>query len=78
MDCRAVGRLLQSFLDGAIEDPRAVAVANHLDECRACGLNADAYRWLKAAVAGVARTDDPRQLERVRTFAEALVTGQRP
>lgn len=76
MDCRAVGRLLQSFLDGAVEDTRAVAVANHLDECRECGLNAESYRWLKAAVAAAARADDPGQVQRVRAFAEELISGQ--
>lgn len=78
LDCRAVGRLLQSFLDGEIGDPRAVAVANHLDACRDCGMDAEGYRWLKAAVAGVARADDPRVVQRLQAFAEALVTGQSP
>lgn len=75
LDCRDVGRLLQAFLDGEIADPRAIAVAGHLDACFACGLDADAYRWLKAAVAGVARADDPRLVQRLQAFAEALVTG---
>lgn len=75
MDCKAVARLVQAFLDGEVDDPRAVEIADHLDECLACGLEADAYRWLKAAVAGIARADDPRQLERVHAFAEALVSG---
>lgn len=76
MDCRAVGRLLQAFLDGEVDDPRGVTVAEHLDACLACGLEADTYRWLKAAVGGLAPADDPRQVERIRHFAEALVTGR--
>ncbi|HWB71585.1 MAG TPA: zf-HC2 domain-containing protein [Egibacteraceae bacterium] len=74
MGCREVGRLLQPFLDGEIDDPRVVDVADHLDACLGCGVEADAYRWLKAAIAGVARADDPRQLQRLQVFAEALAT----
>lgn len=73
VSCREVLRLLQAFLDGEIDDPRAVRVADHLDACLDCGLQADAYRWLKAAVAGIARAEDPRQLQRLQAFADALV-----
>lgn len=76
IDCREVGRLVQAFLDGEMADPRGVHVADHLDACLTCGLEADAYRWLKAAIAGIARADDPRQLERLQAFAEALVAGE--
>lgn len=76
VDCREIARLVQAFLDGEIADPRAVRVADHLDACLTCGLEADAYRWLKAAVAGLARADDPRQLERLQRFAEALASGE--
>lgn len=75
LDCRAVGRLLQSFLDDELGDARAVAVADHLDACLDCGMDAATYRWLKAEVAGLARAEDPRQIERVHAFAEALATG---
>ncbi len=74
MGCREVGRLLQPFLDDEIDDPRVVDVADHVDACLGCGMEADAYRWLKAAIAGVARADDPRQLQRLQVFAEALAT----
>lgn len=78
MSCREVVGLLQAFLDGEIDDPRVIEVADHLDACLDCGMQADAYRWLKAAVAGIARADDPRQLQRLQTFADALVSrGQR-
>jgi anti-sigma factor RsiW len=75
LDCRAVGRLLQAYLDDELGDPRAVAVADHLDACLACGMDAVTYRWLKAELAGLARADDPRQVERVQAFAEALASG---
>lgn len=76
IDCREVARLVQAFLDGEIIDPRAVRVADHLDTCLTCGLEADTYRWLKAAIAGLARADDPRQLERLQRFVDALTPGE--
>lgn len=78
VDCRQVGRLLQAFLDGEVHDARAVAVADHLDACVDCGMEADAYRWLKAAVGGLARAHDPRQVQRLQTFADALASGSGP
>ena len=77
-DCRAVGRLLQAYLDAELPDTPAADIAAHLEACLACGLEADSYRWLKAAVAGIARADDPRQLERLQVFVEALVSGDEP
>jgi anti-sigma factor RsiW len=73
--CRAVVSLLQSFLDGEIGDPRAIEVAEHLDDCLGCGMEADVYRWLKAVTAGLARADDPWQLDRLERFAAALADG---
>lgn len=75
VDCRAVGRLLQAFLDDELYDARAGAVADHLDACLACGMEAGAYRWLKAALAGLAGADDSAQVERVAAFADALAAG---
>lgn len=78
LDCREVARLLQAFLDGEIADPLAVPVADHLQACLTCGMEADTYRWLRAAVAGLARADDPRQLRRLQRFVEALASGEGP
>lgn len=72
LSCRAVGRLLQTYLDGAVSDTSATLVANHLDDCRRCGLEADAYRWLIRSLVEARVPDDLRQLERLREFADAL------
>lgn len=72
LNCRKVGRLLQAYLDGELADPRAILVADHLDVCRRCGLEAETWEWLKAAVAGLEAGDDPEQLERLRAFADKL------
>jgi anti-sigma factor RsiW len=73
LSCRQVARLLQAYLDGELRDARAVLVADHLDACLRCGLEAGTYRWLMAQLAGLAPSDDTRQLDRLREFANALV-----
>jgi anti-sigma factor RsiW len=70
--CRSVGRLLQAYLDGELSDMRAVLVADHLDACLRCGLEADSYRWLKARLAGLAADPDQDQLDRIRRFVARL------
>jgi anti-sigma factor RsiW len=73
LSCRQVGRLLQAYLDGELRDARAVLIADHLDACLRCGLEAGTYRWLKEQLAGLTAGDDVRQLERLRDFAQQLV-----
>jgi anti-sigma factor RsiW len=73
LTCRQVGRLLQSYLDDELHDTRVVLVADHLDACLRCGLDASSYRWLKAQLAGLASSEDVRQLARVRVFVDALL-----
>jgi anti-sigma factor RsiW len=73
LSCRQVARLLQAYLDGELRDARAVLVADHLDACLRCGLEAGTYRWLIAQLAGLTPGDDTLQLDRLRAFANALV-----
>jgi anti-sigma factor RsiW len=73
LSCREVGRLLQAYLDGELADTRAVRIADHLDACLRCGLEAGTYRWLKEQLAGLTPSEDPRQLDRLRDFAHGLV-----
>jgi len=70
--CRWVARLLQAYLDGELPDARAVLVADHLDACLRCGLEAAGYRWLKALLAGFATDPDQHQLDGIRRFANRL------
>jgi anti-sigma factor RsiW len=76
LSCRAVARLLQAYLDGELADPRAVLVADHLDECRRCGLEAETWQWLKGAVAGLRPAHDPEQIDHLRAFVDELVEPQ--
>lgn len=73
LSCRQVARLLQAYLDGELQDTRAVLVAGHLDACLRCGLDAGTYRWLKRQLAGLAPRDDGHRLERLQEFARELV-----
>ncbi|MDP8977840.1 MAG: zf-HC2 domain-containing protein [Actinomycetota bacterium] len=72
LTCRQVGRLLQAYLDGELPDARTVLVADHLDACLRCGLEAGSYRWLKAHLAGLAPGPDEHRLERLRAFVDQL------
>jgi anti-sigma factor RsiW len=73
LSCRKVGKLLQAYLDGELTDARSVLVADHLDMCLRCGLEASTYRWLKAQLAGLSAGEDERQLDRLRAFADELI-----
>lgn len=72
-NCREVGRVLQTFLDGELRDSDAKLVAAHLDECRACGLESDSYDRIKAALAQpMPEGADPEAIERLREFGRNL------
>jgi predicted anti-sigma-YlaC factor YlaD len=72
LSCRAVGKLLQTHLDGELEDVSAVLVAAHLDDCHRCGLEAEAYQWLVRALLRLAPPVEPERLVRIRAFADEL------
>ena len=73
LDCREVGKVLQTFLDGELDDADAELVAAHLDECRHCGLESAAYDRIKAALAQpMPEGADPEAIERLRQFGRQL------
>ena len=74
-ECRHVGRLIQAYLDGEVDVPAAEEVAAHLDECLDCGLEAETFRQLKAAVRRQGLPDPESQI-RLREFAERLASGE--
>jgi anti-sigma factor (TIGR02949 family) len=76
MDCREVGRLLQRYLDGELDEHRSRRLAGHLEDCRRCGLEATTYEQIKATLAQRRGRDVPREsLERLTEFAYQLVRG---
>jgi anti-sigma factor RsiW len=51
VECLRVSRVLQSYLDGVVDEVTARRVARHLERCRRCGAEADTYSAIKAALA---------------------------
>ncbi len=74
LSCRQVGQILQSHLDGELDEDRARRVATHLDDCRRCGLEAETYTALRASLARQGAVE-PERLERLRAFGARLAEG---
>ena len=71
--CHQTVVALQAYLDGEVDARTATAVAEHLEVCRLCGLDASTYRAIKAALAAGAGTAvDPAAVDRLHAFAERL------
>lgn len=70
--CAEVAQVLQSYLDGHVDDLTARRVHRHLEHCRRCGLEAETYEAIKVAIARRGRQVDPEALERLRAFGERL------
>lgn len=70
--CLRTMRVLQAYLDGVLEEVPAHKVAEHLEECRRCGLEADVYRAIKTSLATSRRDLDARTVEDLRRFGERL------
>lgn len=76
LSCREVGRLLQRFLDGELEDDVAVrAIVAHLDHCPPCELERDVYERISTSLAAGARPVDPDSLARLEAFGRRLADG---
>lgn len=78
VECREVARVLQTYLDGELDQRTAEKAAAHLEVCRRCGLEADTYRQLKEALAKRAEPVDTEALERLRAFTHELAEGSQP
>jgi anti-sigma factor RsiW len=74
-DCHEVARLLQSYLDREIDAAAAARVAHHLEACRRCGLSAQTYAEIKAALARRTLHVDTAALDRLTEFSERLAAG---
>ncbi len=74
-DCHQVAKVLQSYLDGETEAPTSRMVAEHLEVCRKCGLEASTYLAIKTAIAANASEMAPVDndaVARLRDFADGL------
>jgi len=76
--CRQVGKLLQRYLDGDLDEARMVRLAAHLEDCRRCGLEAATYERIKTALADRHVPVPTESLARLRAFGEQLARGEVP
>ena len=74
LTCAEVGKVLQHYLDDELDNDRRDAIAEHLEACRRCGLELDAYLRIKTSLAahGPVAPDDPA-LGRLHDFARQLL-----
>lgn len=71
--CREVGHVLQTYLDGELDELAAARITGHLELCRRCGMEAATYAEIKASLSRRGtRHVDPAAVDRLRAFAERL------
>lgn len=76
--CLRTSRALQRYLDGETDDVAAARVAEHLEGCRRCGLQAATYRAIKQALRAGTRDVDELALRRLRAFTRSLAETDGP
>ncbi|MDX1659691.1 MAG: zf-HC2 domain-containing protein [Nitriliruptorales bacterium] len=74
-DCREVQKILQSYLDGELPESEHHKVAEHLEHCDRCGIEAEVYREVKRSLGRLHQPPDPTVMERLRSYTEDL-TGE--
>jgi anti-sigma factor RsiW len=77
LSCREVGKVLQRYLDGHVDDLTADKVAQHLEDCRRCGLELTVYEEIKASLARQSPVLSDAAVLRLRRFGEQLLGGDR-
>ena len=78
LDCVAVGKVLQRYLDGATDAGTTALVRAHLDDCLRCGLEAETYRTIKAALASHRQPPPADAVQRLRDFGLQLARTEGP
>lgn len=72
--CREVGHVLQTYLDGELDELAAARITRHLKLCRRCGMEATTYAEIKASLSRRGtRHVDPTAVDRLRAFGEELI-----
>lgn len=71
--CMEAIRNLDAYLDEELKDEaKATRIAEHLEVCEDCGLEARTVSSLKVSLRRMAPEVDPETLERLRNFAQSL------
>lgn len=73
LSCREVGRVLQWYLDGELDEADVPALRAHLDRCKDCGLEAETYEAISESLSQRRPQVDADVLDRLRTFGRELV-----
>jgi anti-sigma factor RsiW len=73
LSCHEVGKVLQHYLDGHIDDLTADKVAEHLEDCRRCGLELTVYQEIKVSLARQSPALPDAAVARLRRFGEQLL-----
>lgn len=76
--CLRTSRALQRYLDGEADELTAARVAEHLEQCRRCGLQARTYQAIKDALRSGSRDVDDLTLRRLHAFSRALADADGP
>jgi len=75
LSCHEVAELLQQYLDDESDEVTAGRVAAHLDDCERCGMEADVYREIKAALARRREPLPDVSVRRLRRLGERIAAG---
>ncbi|MEM7141724.1 MAG: zf-HC2 domain-containing protein [Actinomycetota bacterium] len=75
VNCREVGKVLQSYLDNDVEPDFAEKIAAHLEKCKDCGLEYETYSAIKTSLASQMPEVDAAAVDRLRSFGDQLTAG---
>ncbi len=70
--CREVRRVINAFVDGQVEEEFTAKIAEHLEDCRRCGLAAEVYANIKQSLQSTPPTVDHDAIERLREFGSDI------
>lgn len=74
--CRAAHRVLQSYVDGELGSDQALEVADHINRCVDCCMEAASYRLLQDALARLREDIDQARLARLARTLEVLIANE--
>jgi anti-sigma factor RsiW len=73
--CREVKRVINAWIDGEVEEDFAEKIADHLEDCRRCGLAVDIYGRIKESLKSHPPEIDDEAIARLREFGRSLADG---
>jgi hypothetical protein len=77
-ECHVVGAVLQAYLDGELGPQDAELVAEHLEHCERCEIEADTVVRVVDAIKRQRPDLDPAPIERLTGFVDRLTLGGPP